>query len=378
MENIETIVKSIKTAGQTAIILPKQLSLDALSSAIVLEKVIKNLGNKATIFSSSENIPTTQYLKSSPVIHSSLSDGKELLIKVSNQNAEPKEIKYEKVDGGLSISISTDKGNFKETDVSVVPNAGQYDLLVILNCPSLEDVGQLYSQNTKLFFDTPSINIDINPTNEYFSKLNFINPVATCLSEVVYDLVKKEFPDVLKDEEATTSLLAGIISQTSSFRDPKTTPQVLMKSSELVASGAKQQDIIRYLFKTKSLQQLQLWGRALARLTEYPEKKVLTAVLTSSDLEKTKSNAQLITSTLKDLIEVVTGYSLIILIAENAEVLIAGLPHENIVSFGEKLIDRELLEKPKPLLGQYQFIQVQFKKPLVEIQQKLVEIIQDR
>ncbi len=378
MENIETIVKTIKTAGQTAIILPKQLSLDALSCAIVLEKVIKNLGNQATIFSSCLNIPPTQYLKSNPVIHSSLSDSKELLIKVSNQNAEPKEIKYEKIDGGLSISIATDKGNFKETDVSVLPNVGQFDLLLILNCSFLEDLGQLYSQNTKLFFDTPSINIDINPTNEYFSKLNLINPLATCLSELVYDLVKTEFPDVLKDEEAATSLLAGIISHTSSFRDPKTTPQVLMKASELVACGARQQDIVRYLFKTKSLQQLQLWGRALARLTEYPEKKVLTAVLTSSDLEKTKSGSDLIIATLKDLTEIVSGYSLIILIAENSEILISGLPHEDVVAFAKKLSGGEVQQKPLPLAGQFQFIQIKLSMPLPEIQQKLIDAIQDR
>jgi nanoRNase/pAp phosphatase (c-di-AMP/oligoRNAs hydrolase) len=207
-------------------------------------------------------------------------------------------------------------------------------------------------------------------------------PTATSLCEVVVDIIsgfeQAESEKVFKDEKNNTTLLAGIIFNTNSFRDPKTTSSALQKAALLISGGAKRQEIIQYLFKTKSLQQLQLWGRALARLTEYPDKQILTAVLTKSDLEKTHSNLSSLPEVCKDIIEMVTGYSLLVLIAEGLQTIVVGLPHENISEFAKQILGTEIKVKSSPLVGQYEYITFETSKPLPELQEQLNRIIQSR
>jgi phosphoesterase RecJ-like protein len=70
----------------------------------------------------------------------------------------------------------------------------------------------------------------------------------------------------LMDEPVATALLAGMISKTQSFRTPNVTPKTLETASKLIAMGAKREEIVHGLWRTKSVPTLRLWGRALARL----------------------------------------------------------------------------------------------------------------
>lgn len=376
MTEINSIIKTIKQAKQVAIVLPKELTLDVYCASVALTELINKSGISASIFSSSVSAPATPFLKNSIGLTNSFSKGDQLVIKVSNKNTEAKEIRYEKDSDGLSIFVTANNGQFKDIDVSVLPNMGVFDLVVILGAANLESLGELYTKNTKLFFGTPTINIDVNPNNEYFSKLNLIEPTVSSLCELIYDIAVKF--DVDLTENINTSLLAGIISETASFRDPKTTPAALQKSSDLISKGARQQDIIQYLFKTKSLQQLQLWGRALARITEFPDKKVITAVLTKNDLEKTGDNTELLPLVLKDLIEMVTGYSLIILLVEETRLLIAGLPHENISSIVKEITGQNFVEPQSHLVAQYEYLSLPLSNSLAEVQEKVNTIIKNK
>lgn len=376
MTEINNITKTLKDAKEVAIVLPEEHSMDAFCAAMALSEIVIKSGNSASIFSSSKSLWTLPFIKSSPAVKNSLSKGDQLVIKISSKNADPKEIKYEKDSTGLNIFVTAGSGRFKESDVSILPSDASFNLVVTLGASNFEAIGYLYAKNTKLFFETPLINIDINPSNEYFSKVNLVIPTSSSLCEIVYDIVKELAVEM--NDTITTSLLAGIISETESFRDPRTTPAALQKSSELIVGGARQQDIVQHLFKTKSLQQLQLWGRALARLNEFADKRTITAVLTKNDMDKTGNNQELLPAVLKDLIEMVTGYSLVILIVEELQVLVAGLPHEKISDLATTLLGNELHLKPINVVGQYEYVSFELKTPLVELQEKINSIISKR
>ena len=385
-ENLPTLLKSINQAKRIAVVLPQHLSLDVLCAAIALKTAI--FSQAVTVFSAAGEQPVLPFLTNLaelPKIYNALGSGSGLAIKVSNSHAQPGELRYEKTNDGLVIFITPSseatKGEFLETDVSVLPSAANFDLVIILGAQNFEELGSIYTDNTKLFFETPKINIDINPANEYYGTLNFINTTATSLSEVVMDIIEA-IPEALKNEIVSTSLLAGIISQTASFRDPKTTPTALLKASRLVAVGAKQQEIIQHLYKTKSLPLLQLWGRALARLTAQPEKQTLTAVVTASDLEKTKVGVESLPVVLRDIIEMVTSYSLVILLAElpvaaGVQVLLAGLPHENISQTALE-ISKDANSKPANLVGKYEYTSFLVKNSLTDVQQIITNIVEKR
>ncbi len=376
MTEIQTIIKSINTAKQIAIILPKQANIDLVSSAVGLATALPS--KSATIFGiEPASLP---FIKNEPKIYSALNSGSQLAIKISSKNAQPGELRYEKANDGLTVFITPKEGQFKESDVTVLPGAANFDLVIILGAPNLEAIDSLYTENTKLFFETLHINIDINPTNEFFGSINFVQTTASSVSEVVMDILEA-MSGKISSEVVSTALLAGIISQTSSFRDPKTTPQAMLKASRLVEAGAKQQDIIQHLFKTKPLSLLQLWGRALARLVALPEKQILTAVVTKSDLEKTHTGVDSLPLVARDIIEMITGYSLVILLAElpagGVQAVVSGLPFEDLNKIVEQLNYFGAINK-NSLTGKHEFVSIHLNDDLNHVQELLNKIIENR
>ncbi len=381
MENLDLIIKNIGSAKRVAIVLPANANVDALCAAIALQAKLPGVA----IFCSG-TVPELPFLSGLPAVHGSFSNGNQLEIKISNRNVQPKELRYEKTDSGLSIFVSPDNGQFVAEDVSVLPAIGAIDLLVIIGAANFEQLGKLYTDNPKLFFDTPHINIDNNPSNELYGTINLVVPVASSLSEILVDILEGLPGGLSRDADGdivTTALLAGIIAQTSSFRDAKTTPSALQKASRLVAAGARRKDIIQHLFKTKSLPLLQLWGRALARLTTADNNRVLTAVVTTSDLQKTGIAENELPIVLRDIIEMVTGFSLVVFLAETGTeqnpvvtILLAGLPYEKLTELANKMGSNA--ENPQTLVGQYQFVTFKILENLVAVQNKLTQILESR
>jgi hypothetical protein len=54
-------------------------------------------------------------------------------------------------------------------------------------------------------------------------------------------------------------------------------------ASQLIARGAKREDIIKNLYQTKTIGTLKLWGRALMRLKNDPSSKIVWSLLTRDD-----------------------------------------------------------------------------------------------
>ncbi|HEX3099397.1 MAG TPA: hypothetical protein VHQ41_00300 [Patescibacteria group bacterium] len=384
---IQTILKTIGTAKQIAIVLPEQPNIDQICAGIALSTAISS--NSASdqhrtvmLFSAAAELPELLFLKNAPRINRALNNSAQLAIKISSKNAQPGELRYEKSDDGLTVFVTPkEAGQFKESDVSVLPSAGNFDLVVIIGAANFEQLGSLYKENTKLFFGTPHINIDINPANEFYGTINYVQTIASSICEAVMDLVEA-MPNALANETVSTALLAGIISQTSSFRDPKTTPQAMLKASRLVEAGAKQQDIIQHLFKTKPLPLLQLWGRALARLTALQEKQILTAIVTKSDLEKTNVGVESLPIVARDIVEMITGYSLVILLAElpagGVQAVVAGLPFEDLANIATQLGSAGEAIHLTQLTGKYEYISVNLKQDLAQTQQQLSKLIENR
>ena len=385
MENIQTVIKNINASKRVALVLPSIVSTDVLCAAFGLESALKSgLGKEVSLFSAGI-IPNLPFISNAPRIFNSLGTDNFLTIKVSNENVEAGELRYEKAADGLMVYITPKSGKYTDRDVSVLPSQENFDLVIILGSSNFEDLGSLYTENSKLFFNTQSINIDVNPNNEYFGTVNLVEPTISSLSELVLNVIEgfgsEENPFKINQNTAT-SLLAGIVAQTSSFRDPKTTPSAFLKASNLVSAGAEQQKIIQYLYKTKSLPLLQLRRRALARLPTIPEKQILTANVTASDLEKTHMPIKELPEVLRDLIEMVTGYSLFVLLAEipsgGIQLLIAGLPHEKITTLLKTFSSKDELVTTNQLTGKYEYFSTHLSITLAEAQNKLNQVIENR
>lgn len=65
------------------------------------------------------------------------------------------------------------------------------------------------------------------------------------------------------DADVTTLLLAGIITDTGSFSEQQlVTPEAFDLAGDLIDLGARQQEIIKHVYKTKQLETLKLCGKS--------------------------------------------------------------------------------------------------------------------
>lgn len=84
--------------------------------------------------------------------------------------------------------------------------------------------------------------------------------------------------------EVATPLLAGIILRTQNFQSSSLNPQTLFTAAYLISKGAKQQIIIRNLYKTKSLELVRLWGKALVNFRYEDDARLATSHINLRDI----------------------------------------------------------------------------------------------
>ncbi|MFC1748420.1 bifunctional oligoribonuclease/PAP phosphatase NrnA, partial [Pseudomonadota bacterium] len=192
----------------------------------------------------------------------------------------------------VNIIITAKKGKFASKDVSFHHGPSKYDLIITVDTAALEQLGRFYEDNTEMFTEIPVINIDHHASNDNFGKINFIDVMSSATTELLIPLVEdieKEEGKELMDEDVATLLLAGIITDTGSFQNANTTPRSFAASAKLIKHGARQQEIIQHVFKTKHLSTLRLWGRILSNINVDKVHRFVWSTISKRDFEDTGS-----------------------------------------------------------------------------------------
>lgn len=285
-ETFKQVADKLNTASNVLIVLPVLPTPDTVAASLALSGFLKRLEKEVVTVTSDGTLnERVDFLPAYDQIKREFFVSKSFVINVSTKIHLLGELSYKKEADHLAIHIKSKTGEFAPEDVTFASSKFPHDAVIVLGAPNLESLGEFYNKNAELFFETPVINIDFKGANQGFGQFNLIEVNASSVSEIVYDLILQMEQDLV-DEDIATSLLTGIIAETNSFQNNHTTPQAFIKSSRLINSGAKQQDIINQLYKNKSMGFLKLWGTVLARLKHEPENSMVYSGVTRSDLEK--------------------------------------------------------------------------------------------
>lgn len=287
MDLVQSIISNISQAASVLIVVSGS-SGDSLAAGLALHAFLKKLEKEPKLLSFTEVSSRFGFLPGIDEVTSRIDLTKSFVIDVSTRRVQLEELSYKKEPQQLSIFLKPIQGEFTASDIIFRSSTFPFDLLILIGVPNLEQLGEFYSQNSSLFFETPILNLDFKAGNENYGQMNLVDLMATSCSEIVLDLINK-FESGLIDESIATQLLAGIISETNSFQHVRTTPQTFLKASQLVSLGAKQQEIVGHLYKSKSLGLLKLWGRALARLKQDASGLLVYSAVKQSDLIKTEA-----------------------------------------------------------------------------------------
>ncbi len=165
---------------------------------------------------------------------------------------------------------TTDKTIFKDDTI---------DLIIVFDCSDADFVDGLVSK-------CPSyptvINIDHHKTNTLYGDVNQVVPGAPATAYVVLRFFEEN--NILPTQDSATCLLTGLAFDTNAFSNSATNEHVFDTASKLILNGARVQDVIKTMFKNRSISALRVWGAALERLYDHKALNIVTTCLTRKDI----------------------------------------------------------------------------------------------
>jgi phosphoesterase RecJ-like protein len=215
----------------------------------------------------------------------------------------------------LNLYITPEEGQFNPTDVSTSISDYKYDAIFIVGTPDLESLGSIYRSQADFFYSKPKINIDHSNKNEYFGNINFVDLAASSTSEMVYEFIKETKPELI-DEDMATYVLSGIIMETKNFKTKNVTPHTMNIASDLIAKGARREQIVQCLYQNRFISTLKLWGRVLSRLNNDLDDKLVWSVLSHQDFLETSTTPDELEDVIEELIVSMPKTEVIALIYE--------------------------------------------------------------
>ena len=315
MQDQERLFQMLTSSQRIFIALPANPNGDTLGSSLALAAFLRKMNKEVDVYCQKQNFGNLSFLPGISEIKHQINLPKSFVITVSTDSTKLDELSYNVEESKVNIYLKPKQGTFSPENVSFGSEVAGYNLVICLDTPSLGLLGALYESNAELFFQTAKINIDNHVNNENYGNINIVDITASSTSEILLELLKSYEANLI-DENIATSLLTGIISETNSFQHNKTTPNSFLKASELIALGAKQQEIIRNLFKTKTLAVLKLWGRAMARIRTLPEYATTFSVVGLQDIEKSEAREPDILKVAEDFMANISDAKLLFFVAE--------------------------------------------------------------
>ncbi|MHC5201213.1 DHH family phosphoesterase [Myroides sp. LJL119] len=132
--------------------------------------------------------------------------------------------------------------------------------------------------------DKPFVMIDHHQMPGDYAQVTFSNPEFGSTCELLYTILEKL--DLLQymDKQAATCIYTGIVTDSGSFRFPKTTSNTHRVVADLIQYEIQNPTIHNALFDNSSYNRLQLMGRALQNMCLLPQYNTSYIYLSDQEL----------------------------------------------------------------------------------------------
>ncbi len=142
-----------------------------------------------------------------------------------------------------------------------------FDVLVLVEGGTEDRTGQTHLEE---YF---TINIDHHATSAYDSNINWVEPRAAAVGELIYELGREL--GIKFDRDIGFNLYAAISSDTGSFKYSNTTYKSLHIASQLVKTcGFAPEDVSNLLFYSNHIEKVKMIQKVLSTLELHLEKRV--------------------------------------------------------------------------------------------------------
>lgn len=292
----------IQRARQILVITKEHATIDAIASTLALGLFLKKLNKSFDLVIpgyDAKRLPS--FLPTHLPIQSEIGALRAFHIKVNIERVPLADLQQEIKDGVLNLTLLPEQGSWNPQDVSFAYGDDRYDLIIALDAPDMASLGQLRPEQMEALQRTPIVNIDAHGSNEYWGQMNLINLTAAGSGEILFEWFQMWNAGFI-DQETATCLLTGLIAHTKSFRSPNVTPKTLNIASHLMDLGAKREEIVQGIWRRRSIDTLNVWGRALSRLSLEQDRGFAWTTLTEQDFLETHTSPDHLDAVIEELV----------------------------------------------------------------------------
>ena len=154
-----------------------------------------------------------------------------------------------------------------------------FDAAIVLECPSLDRTG-LDERLPALDL----INIDHHLGNQQYGMLNWVEPSAPAVGEMVFRVGRALNLEL--DGDTANALYLTLVTDTGGFRFSNTSPEAFDTAAALVRSGASPETVSRWLYESNPEAVLRLLGELLQTLELHADGAVATVWLSQEMIQR--------------------------------------------------------------------------------------------
>jgi phosphoesterase RecJ-like protein len=135
---------------------------------------------------------------------------------------------------------------------------GSVDLVIALDCSDRDRMGKVYEDR---LMSVPLLNVDHHITNTQFGTLNWVDPSCVATAQMVLHLAQALGWQVT--EPVAVCLLAGLVTDTRSFRTSNVDSAALCTALQLMEAGASLGQVARRSMDQQPLARVRLFADAV-------------------------------------------------------------------------------------------------------------------
>ena len=157
------------------------------------------------------------------------------------------------VRGDIPIAYRSLPGADEIRDVENIDK--KYDAVFVIECSDLERPGIDGLENEL------TVNIDHHATSEHFGSINWIDPTASAVGEMIYNLCKAIGGRITR--EIAECVYMALVTDTGSFHFSNTTDRTLKVASELIKAGVRPAEISEAVYNNYPWSRIELMRQVL-------------------------------------------------------------------------------------------------------------------
>ena len=247
----QQVVELIRQANKILLITSREPNNDQLASMVALQLALSKQGKQVQAVIS-DKLPRIAQLFNNQTkqISRNLTGVRDFVVTLKTDNVEVDQLQWHRDTEAnkLNIVVTPHSGNFEERDATFSHGAFQFDLVIALGVTHFDKIDRLIDENPTVFDGLHVANIDYHRINNNWGSVNLIDQLAGSTAEMLVSVLESLEQSII-DADIATALLAGIMAATNRFTSASTTPKAMTVAAQLLAAGARQQDVVKMLYE---------------------------------------------------------------------------------------------------------------------------------